>query len=275
MNLSELKVIWVNGMPRSGTSWLAQIFDSSSKVNFKMAPLFSYTFKNAVNLNSTNQDWTNFLNEVHNSNDSFLNQIERKEKGDFQTFNKENNPEYLCIKDVRNHQLMERFVTIGEHVKIVHIVRNPCAMISSWINSKKEFIRNEKTLKDEWKTGNTRKIDKSEFWGFNDWINLTKFYLALSVDYPTQVFIVKYEDLVRDPISITKDIFNFCGLEFEEQTRFFLSNSHSIHHDSDYSVFKDPTTVLNQWKSKLPKEISKEIIEICTKERLASFLDNE
>mgnify|MGYP000598251825 FL=1 len=67
-------VIWLNGMPRSGTSWLSQIFDSHPNVSFKLSPLFSYEFKNRVNERSTLKEWMQFFEEVSASDDEFVNQ---------------------------------------------------------------------------------------------------------------------------------------------------------------------------------------------------------
>ena len=39
------RIISIHGVPRSGTSWLGQILDSSPKVRYKFQPLFSYAFK--------------------------------------------------------------------------------------------------------------------------------------------------------------------------------------------------------------------------------------
>lgn len=273
MRVDNLKLIWVNGMPRSGTSWLAQIIDSSPNVNFKMAPLFSYEFKNVVNEDSTDEDWFDFLMSVYFSEDPFLNQIDRKKSGDFISFTKEVEPEYLCIKDVRNHQLIERIVNLGERVKVIHIVRNPCATISSWIHSKKEFVIKDQTKSDEWKTGATRKTNQSEFWGFNDWIELTTKYQNLQKKFPKQIYVVRYEDLLHNPVLETKKIFQFCGLEFNEQTNSFLTQSHSKHEESDYSVFKSPEKTLNSWKSLLNQDVKDEIIQTTIEKGLSKYLE--
>ena len=51
-------------MPRSGTSWLSQIFDSHPDTKFKLSPLFSYAFKNAVNIESSKKEWLKFLDGI-------------------------------------------------------------------------------------------------------------------------------------------------------------------------------------------------------------------
>lgn len=266
------KIIWVNGMPRSGTSWLAQIIDSSPKVKFKMAPLFSYEFKGVVNEEASKNEWYNFFIDVFNSDNDFLNQVNRVKKGDFVSFIKDPNQNVLCIKDVRYHQLIEKIISLGEHVKVIHIIRNPCATIASWMSSEKEYKITEGTEYDEWKTGKTRKTNESEFWGFNDWINLTCKYLDLERKYPKQVYVIRYEELVNKPNEEVKKLFRFCDLNYSQQTTSFLEKSHSKHEESDYSVFKSPEIILNKWKSTLPKSIKNEIIQTTLQKGLSKYI---
>ncbi len=266
------KLIWVNGMPRSGTSWLSQIIASSENVNFKMAPLFSYKFKNSVDEMSTKEEWIIFFDNVFNTKDPFINQVERREKGDFFNFPKLTKQEFLCIKDVRYHEVIPTLLKYFSQIKIIHIVRNPCATISSWMNTEKEFKVDYNTKEDEWLTGKTRKINKSEYWGFNDWLMLTKHYLKLCEKYPDNVYIVSYERLVDSPKEETKKIFNFCKLQYTAQTSNFLKLSQDKHEEGDYSVFKSAKIAKNKWRNFLNPEIAEQIIATTKEEGLTQFL---
>lgn len=87
--MNELDVIWLNGMPRSGTSWLSQIFDSHPDTRFRLAPLFSFRFKNYLTQQSSCQDCIKFVHKVYNcSGDEFMEQLKLKQKGDYPTFSK-------------------------------------------------------------------------------------------------------------------------------------------------------------------------------------------
>ena len=44
-----MKRIAIHSVPRSGSSWLGQILNSSLKVCFRFQPLFSYAFKDYLN----------------------------------------------------------------------------------------------------------------------------------------------------------------------------------------------------------------------------------
>lgn len=252
------KIIWLNGMPRSGTNWLCQILDSNENVLFKMAPLFSYSFKNSVDNNSSKEEWIDFFEQVYFSNDEFINQVKKRSNGDFPAFlQKVARPEFMVIKDTRHHQLMARLLELFPSIKLIHIVRNPCGAIHSWLTASKEFPSTHDPMQ-EWRTGACRKINESEFWGFDDWKLLTLQYMELEKSYPDQVKLISYEDMVNDAHAVTRTIFEFSGLKITEQTEKFLIESQSTHSDLNYSVFKDKS-VKDKWKNSLNVEIISEI----------------
>jgi hypothetical protein len=249
-------VIWLNGMPRSGTSWLSQIFDSHPQVSFKLSPLFSYEFKNFVNEHSTKSDWEELFQNVFDSKDEFINQSHRRLSGEYPKFVK-NNLSRLVIKDTRYHNLTESLLYLFEDIKIIHIIRNPCGAINSWLRAPKEFSV-ELNYIDEWRTGKSRKTGKEEFWGFNDWLFLTKKYLKLEEKFPENVKVIFYEELVECPYSIVKMIFDFVNLIWDTQTNKFILESQSSHNDSEYAVFKNKVVAYN-WRHQLDPIIINEI----------------
>ena len=65
-------IVWISGMPRSGTTWLSQIFASSPDVRLKFCPLFSYEFKNALTEQSTAEDWRELFAAVYTKKSEYL-----------------------------------------------------------------------------------------------------------------------------------------------------------------------------------------------------------
>jgi len=266
-----MRVIVVNGMPRSGTSWLGQIFDSSPSTKFKLEPLFSYRFKDYVGLSSTKEEWEIFFDEVYKTEDEFMDQIERKINGKYPRFNKkDNNPSFLIMKYTRYHNLTNRLLELFSNIKIVHIVRNPCGMINSWLKSKGEFPSNANPL-EEWKSAQCRKTAPEEFWGFNDWVSLTQMYIELQAKYPNNVKVISYDELVLNPIDIIKETFSFTGIELTGQTIEFLQASQSTHDSDQYAVFKNKN-VKDSWKHELDINIRSEIIEAVRQLNLEKYL---
>ncbi|MCK5013927.1 MAG: hypothetical protein KAS66_08905 [Candidatus Omnitrophica bacterium] len=94
-------VIAIAGVPRSGTSWLGQIIDSSPDVVYRFQPIFSYAFKDAVNIDSNREDCERFFRGIYESTDDFLLQTDKRKAGLYPTFEKKSNPEYLAFKTCR------------------------------------------------------------------------------------------------------------------------------------------------------------------------------
>lgn len=252
MNYKNLT--WIMGMPRSGTSWISQLFDSVPSVSFKLSPLFSYAYKNAINSESSKTEFSDFFDSILNSSDDFMNQTYRRTSGEYPTFDKKTNNANLVIKDTRYHNIILTLLKHFPDIKIVYIVRNPMAAIHSWITNPNEFPVTDDPLV-YWKNGKNRKTSEEEFWGFDDWCKVTKMYLDLKTKYANNIYIIKYEDLVHNTEKYTKELFAFSNLEYTEQTKRFIDECHTHNNSNVYSVYKDPIQVLNNWKNSLPNII--------------------
>lgn len=147
------------------------------------------------------------------------------------------------------------------NLKIIHIIRHPCAVIYSWLNTPKEFPPEDEPNK-YWRNGENRKTSKEEFWGFNDWVKLTRYYQELALREPQKVMLVRYEDLVKNTRKVVQKMFSFCGFnEVPDQTLSFLYASENSKSDNHYSVFRGKNNVLEKWKKNLSDEIKQSIFD--------------
>ncbi|PWW36480.1 sulfotransferase family protein [Chromohalobacter israelensis] len=264
-----MKTIIVTGMPRSGTSWVGQIFNSHPRIRFRMEPLFSYELKNCIDTDSTCQEVENFIRRAWESKSEFMLQAERVSSKSYPEFYKEKT-DVLCFKTTRHHEMLQKYMECIDDIHIVAVVRNPCGAINSWIKSGKEFSEKGCRVSQDWLSGRCRKNDVGEYWGFNDWLFTTKQILELSNNHEN-FHMVKFSDIVTDPVQETNAIFNKCGVEVAGQTLSFLKDCHKTHNQDPYSVFKNKF-VVDSWKSELPLEISREIIKRTVDEGLGMFL---
>jgi Sulfotransferase family len=266
------KIIVVIGMPRSGTSWLGQIFDSSPQVAFRLSPLFSYTLKNMVNEKSSQAEFEEmFLKAYQATEDEFMNQFNRRKAGHYPVFNEKRTPlDFLVIKDTRYHHLLPRMLELLENLMVVAIVRHPCGAIYSWITHPREFPSTANPMQ-EWRTGACRKTGPEEFWGFEDWKKVTRLHLDLEQAYPNRFCIIQYEHLAQAPIPRTRQMFDFVGLEYTSQTQDFLIASQQTDDPDPYAVYKTPDTK-DRWRNALAPEIQTEIIQEIQSTELARFL---
>lgn len=265
------RVVIVCGMPRSGTSWLGQIFDSSYEVAFRMEPLFAYQFKNQINECSSKKQMLDFLKSVYLTDDDFILQKENRLKGSYPVFHKNKLPSILVIKTTRHHHLLKHYLEYVDNIDIVSIVRHPCAVINSWMSTEREFSAKGCKIDKDWRSGECRKGGVGEYWGFDDWLSITELHNTLSRSYGN-FHIVKYKHLVADLRSTITGLFKTLSIDFGDQTLSFLEESQRTHNKDPYSVYKD-VRVVGSWEKKLDPSISEIIIKETTERNLGEYLE--
>ena len=264
-------IVVIAGVPRSGTSWLGEIINSSPDVAYRFQPIFSYAFKDAVNIESSKEDYEHFFSGIYESSDDFLNQTDKRIAGIYPTFDKKKHPQYLAFKTCRYQYLITKMLHYFENLKLIGIIRHPCGVINSWLKNPREFPQDADPRK-EWRFGSCKNKGRSEeFFGFYKWKEVAHLYLDLKEKYPNQVLIIKYESLVYHPTGMSKSVFDFTGLKFTQQTRSFLTACNAVHKESPYAVYKNKS-VKDNWRSELDPYISSEIIQEIEGTRLDRFL---
>jgi len=258
-------------MPRSGTSWLGQIIDSSPQVRYRLSPLFSYKYKNMVDELSSKSEYEKMFQGAYEAEDTFMNRSEEREMGYYPKFDqKDSDPVFLAIKMTRFHNLIDRMVKLFDNIKFVSIVRHPCGAIHSWLTTPSEFPHNANPM-NEWRFGNCRKTGPEEFWGFEDWKKVTHLHMKLEREIPDRFKILQYEYLVLNPYHQIRNIFDFIGLSYTAQTQQFIKMSQHRHDENPYSVFKDPS-VKDRWVDELDIMIKTTIIQETENTDLKRFL---
>lgn len=265
------KVIWIAGMPRSGTNWIGQIFASHPSVRYKLCPLFSYDFKHALNEHSSADDWTALLKATYDTRSEYLDQEYLRRETLVPNFTQhEAKPPVLAIKSTRYHHLLPHLLELVPYAQVLGIVRDPRAAIHSWLTNPLEFPP-EAIPAAEWRTGRCRKTAIGEYWGFEDWKHVTTLYLDLARRHPGRFHLAHYEQWVENPLTNAARIFSNLGLALHSQTETFLHASHSDHNDHPRAVFKHPN-VASRWKKELDPTIGKIITDELEGTPLASFL---
>ena len=261
-------------MPRSGTNWVSQFFASSPHIRVKFCPLFSYPFKNSMTEENDTASWQDFFNRVYVTQDEFMDQIYLSRKGLLPVFkNKHETPGTLLIKSNRFHHLSKSLLKEIPDLRMIALVRNPLAVISSWLQNPAEFPSGADPLK-EWRTGSCRKNGVGEYWGFNDWLWVTSLHLELQKAYPDRFFLYRYEDVVQDPHQQARDMFSQIEVPYSVEVDQFIENSSSYHVEHPRSVFKKNQDV-NKWKDNLDPRISASIRADLANSNLTEFLNED
>lgn len=254
MSIDVDRPVFLLGMPRSGTTWLSQIFESSPDVVVRLSPPYSYDYRHRIGIGSDTDEWRTTLRGVIDTEDKFLTQNWRRETGELPEFGQDKaDAERLAIKDTRFHALYEAGMEALPGARTVYIVRNPGAALWSWRNCK-EFPAGAE-FREQWRTGACRKHDgDGEYWGFTDWLRLTTAYQQRAQAEPDRYLVVRYEDLVTHAMPTVERMFAFCELAVRTETIEFLGASQSSYDPRPYSVFKG-RTLRDDWRHELPEDI--------------------
>jgi len=231
------------GVPRSGTSWLGQIFNSSQNVAYRFQPLFSYEFKNKLNVASTSDDIQDFHSKLLQAESDFV----LTEK----VFTK-TNITHLVWKEVRYHNLASLLLQKSD-LKIIYISRDPIEVINSWYNAPREFLPNW-NIREEWFYANLKNQGRAEeFYGMQGWLKAENIHNQNKFSFPDRVMIIKYSDLLSDTEGEVKKIFLWLNLKWSTSTSEYIENTLIRTSTDVYSTRKSPA------KLNLPEDIISQI----------------
>jgi Sulfotransferase domain len=248
----------IHGVPRSGTSWLAQIFNASPGVSLKFQPLFSYAFKDFINLDSSANDIVEFLNNIADSQDAFINMNDPEIHKNYPVFNKLKERPHLIFKHVRYHYLIEHFLENNPKIKFVLIIRNPLSVLSSWKNAPREF-KPEWNFDKEWLKAEQKNQNRpEEYFGYLKWKEAANLFNALALQYPERVTICQYSNLLTSTIEEINRLMHFTGVELDSQIIDFIEESKHKTISGHNSVYRKKSGD-DAWKREIDIEIQQYI----------------
>jgi len=253
-----MKRIAIHSVPRSGSTWVGEIFNSNEKINYKYQPLFSYAFKGALTESTSLERIHNFFQKISNSDDEFINQSIERKLGRVPIFKKDHLYEVVAYKEVRYHHVLRNLLEKDSEIKVIGLVRSPLSVVNSWLKAPKEFRKDLgwKEL-DEWYFAPKKNQNKiEEYNGFEKWKEVANLFEELQQEYSNRFYLLKYDDLLNNTEIEVKKMFSFCGIEFTKQTSLFLSNSSKTDASNDaYSIYR-----INQADDKWKKNLDPRMV---------------
>ena len=263
--------IALHSVPRSGSSWLGQIFNSVPEVVYKYQPMFSYAFKGRLDCGSSHEDIIRFFSDIANVQDEFLDQMQAVAREIYPHFEKSPHPRHVVYKEVRYHHVLEHLLRTDPGLNVIGLVRNPLAVLSSWKTAPKEF-KPEWDFETEWRSGAAKNEGRSEeFFGFDKWCEVAALFLRLSAEYPHRFHLVRYDRLINDTQREVANLFDLCGVPLGSQTKQFLIHSREKNIDDDYAVYRKKRAD-DAWQSILPKHIVAGVKHDLAETELEQFL---
>lgn len=253
-----MKKFAIHGLPRSGSTWIGEILNSSPNVCYRYQPLFSYALKSYLSEGSTGEVIDAFYRELRGVDNSFLLQSSARERGRLPVFEKEKIT-HVGYKEVRYHHILPNLIRQGKDVKFILIQRNPFSVINSWLNAPREFRADLGWVRlEEWRYALKKNLNRpEEFNGYEKWKEASLVFHYLAKQYPDRVMILRYDELLTNSVPVVKQAFNFLNLDYTSQTQEFLCSNCKADTDA-YSVLRSGQTD-DKWKSQLEDEIVAEI----------------
>ena len=202
------RIIFILGMPRSGTTLVEQIISNHKKV-YGGGELKDLT-ELVTNHFSVNEK-IKFTEELNVKDKNFLNSLGEEYINNLDRFNI--SEIYITDKTPLNFRWLGLIKLILPESKIIHCVRNPkdncISLFKNFFVGKLDFTYN---LEEIGKYYNLYK-DLMEFW---------------KQQIPDFFYDISYEKLVKNQEIETKKLLNFCGLEWDSNCIKFENNKRAI-----------------------------------------------
>ena len=194
------KIIFILGMPRTGTSMAEQIISNHTKVEGGgEISILGFYLEKFFNVNNKDKDIFKELSFIKNEYLNYLNKISASE--------------VITDKAPLNFRWIGIINLLFPECKIIHCSRDP--LENSWSIFKNEFERGMFF-------SNT----------FEDIAEFYKLYKNLMIywkkKYEKNIFDLNYEALINNPEDKIKETINFCDLDWQESCLEFYKNKKSI-----------------------------------------------
>lgn len=247
-----MKNIAILSVPRSGSTWLGEIFHSSPNTLYRFQPNFAYSFSVTLTRNSKVNEIETFHKELENCEAPFVCgklSISGKKKTGFPK-QKQNT---LVWKETHFVFLAETLLK-NSSTKVIGLVRSPFATISSWLKTPKEF-HPDWAVSEQWRFAELKNQGKeSHYFGYEKWKDATLLFERLKKEFPDRFYLLQYDELLKDTKGTVENLFDFAGLELSDQSLQFMKQSRSTSVKDAYGVFKKRDKD-DTWKGELPNEI--------------------
>ncbi len=200
INKFEKKIIFILGMPRTGTSLVEQIISSHNTVyGGGELPFLDQYFRNYIN---------NF-SEKHNLEDDLI----KFKENYLAIIEKMTKLSVVTDKAPLNFRWIGLIKLIFPNALIIHCKRNP--LENSWSIYKNDFEGGMLF------SNNTK--DLGIFYSIYQ--DLMIFWKS---SFNKEIYDLSYEDLINDPENKIKEIIKFCGLKWQNECLEYYNNKRSI-----------------------------------------------
>lgn len=206
---SDQKMIFIIGMPRSGTTLIEQILSSHEKI-YGAGELEFLT--EIINEKIFNNNLSDIPKKFTKSEFSIFNEIQYEYLNNIKNFKKKS--EYIIDKAPLNFRWVGFLNFIFPNSKIIHCKRN--GMDICWSNFKNYF--SSRTVAYSY---NQKTLGKY----YNLYIDLMNYW---NHKFPKKIFNISYENLIENKDAEIKKLIKFCELDWDPNCLKFHQNKKSV-----------------------------------------------
>ncbi|MEQ9641981.1 MAG: sulfotransferase [Alphaproteobacteria bacterium] len=187
----------------------------------------------------------------------------------------------IAIKSIGALGRVRLFLRARPDTRAIVIVRHPCGHVSSVLRgiARNMFDDNKpateaRGIYEDLATtepAKRRGLDADAFMAMTPEARLTwrwaipnELAMAAADDAAGRVRVVRYEDVCRAPEALARELFEFAGLDWQDQTAGFVgaSTAGGDGNESYYQLFRDPLKSAMKWQQELSDEQQAAILAV-------------
>lgn len=192
---------------------------------------------------------------------------------------------HLVWKSIESPGRLGASVEALPQARAIHLMRHPCGYVASVMRGQAALRFSGPSGDDLWllkmlldtpaarlhplRLEDIEKLTPEERLAWR-WVLIQEHILA-DVANSERVLTLRYEDICAEPLAMTRHMFQFAGLDWHPQTERFVRASTQATHTDYYSVFKDPRSSAQRWRSELSPAVIERILRILRKSPVARF----
>lgn len=195
-----------------------------------------------------------------------------------------NRPDLVQVaKCVSGQYQLPSIAARNPNLKVIYIIRHPCGQTFSHMNGLKKgrMHKNYLPLRPDLERmfdfeKPAEKLVEADFSQLE--INAYRWAVFCDLNYSSlskqkNARVIRYEDICADPVSVFRELFEWCGLDWHPDCARFIKKSTNAKSDTKgyHTLIRSPTAAANKWKSEMPVEERETVASICRSSSAAAL----